>query len=359
MGKTFAGLGRHEVADTLLHQALAEYTRLYGSGDVRTAAVLGDIGNNFRQDRAYRDADSLLHQEWRVRAAAGPIPDSVLADMMAALSATRREAGDIDSSLALAERAVAIRRQGGDTGAALTGALGALAFALRGANRLDSAEVVYRLVLERQQRVPNPNAVKLATTHNNLGYLYRVRNDLPAAEQSYREALRLANAALGEGHNLTQTVMTNLLAALAAEGKDDDVERLSRQRIAAAERQWPDGSWRVGQLHLALGRFFLTRARPADAVAPLRAGLASYRSFLGPTHAWTAVAQADLGLALSQAGRKGESGRLLDQAYRIIDDLPGDPNPEMQGILRRLITALERGGDTSQAEHFRRLLPAS
>ncbi len=176
IGRTFTGLGQFDVADTLLRQSLAQHRELYGVADSRSLEVLRALGDNSRDTRDMRTADSIYSEELRFRTGAGPVSDTVLVSLLGMLSSTRLDLGDVDSSLVLVTRAVRMLQSVGDTsGFRYTGALGHLARALRGAKRLDSAEIVYREIIRRMALESAPNLVELATTHNNLGYLLRTR----------------------------------------------------------------------------------------------------------------------------------------------------------------------------------------
>ncbi len=357
MGRSFMGLGHYETADTLLRESLVLSGDLTGPASAASLDLVHAIGLNHRMSRGFRTADSVLHEELRLRRAAGPVSDSVLAELLGLLSNTRREMGDIDSAVVLAEVAVDMQHAAGDTvGERFTDALGMLAYVLRGANRLDSAERVYRTVLRRQQQAPVRDLNGLAVTYNNLGYLFMTRGDLAEAESSYREAGRLAAQALGDSHPTTIMYGNNLAAVLELEGKLDEVEALAREAIAASEREWPKGHWRIGSAYAALGRFLLRQGKAAEAVAPLQNGAQWYERTLGPRHTWTLVAAAQLGAALMLAGETAKGGDLLDRAVSALHQHPVALDADGRLYLGRTAGLLAGSGYTRRAEAVRQLL---
>jgi len=358
IGRTFTGLGRYETADTLLRQSLRLLGDLEGPSGPRNVRVIEAVGANYRARREFAAADSVFHEVLRLRTGAGRIADTVLAELFGVLSHTRRELGDLDSAITLADRAVASRQAAGDTvGERFVATLGFLATVLRGANQLDSAETVYREVLRRQEEADPPNPNALAVTHNNLGYLLRTRGDFAGAERSYREALRLVRERLGEGHPTTVLLNNNLAGVLESQGKLEEVIQIGRAQIAAAEREWPEGHWRVGGAYSALGRFLLRNRREQEALAPLETGVRSYQATLGPRHAWTAVAAVHLGTAQLLTGRRTQGGALFERSLAVLRQQTAPLDVDAGSQLTRAAALLEANGEAARAEQLRRLLP--
>jgi tetratricopeptide (TPR) repeat protein len=357
MGRTFTGLGRFETADTLLRASLQLLVAHQGRNDERALTVGNLIGFNHRQSRNFVAADSVYHEVLRLRAMGPPAPDSVLAGLYTALSASRRELGDVDSSLALATRAVTLRRTARDsTSEEYLQALGGLAFALRGAERLDSAEVVYRDVL-RGQEAANMGATDRALTLNNLGFLLRTRGDYAGAESSYRAAQDLLDEALGEGHATTMIVTNNLAAVLELAGKIDETVRLGQVRIEAVEREWPDGHWRVGNAHAALGRLLMRHGRMAQAEAPLRAAEQSYAATLGAQAVETVLVRLHLGVVFLASDRVPEGRTLFERSWSAIRRMRGASDADSRRQVEQLHAILLSLGDSARADRVRRFLP--
>ena len=356
-GRAFTGLGRYDRADSLLARSLQLERRLHGPDHPRVADVLRFLGNNFRSRRDFAAADRMYQEELRIRAAIGPVNDTATVLALESLSITRRDLGDVDSAVALIHRAVQIRRSAGDTTSPeYVEALGKLGYVLRAAGALDSAERTYREVLRRTIARVGPDDNSLAAAYNNLGFLLRTRGNYAGAEREYREAVRIATKTLGEGHPTSLMLSSNLAGALILAGRFDEVEGMLRQHVPAARDQWPDGHRRVGSAHEALGRFLLRRSRPADAIAALRAAIASYTATIGADHAWTATARTWYGTALLLTGRGAEADRELASAHDILRAGRANLDGNTRFRVGQAAEVLDNHGHPARAAHLRKLL---
>jgi serine/threonine-protein kinase len=355
MGRTFTGLARFETADTLLRESLEIRQRLQAADPSSMVASLQALAENFSDQREYRPADSLLHEIVRLRAATEP--DAGFANLLDFLGEVRRDLGDTDSALVLVNSALMLRRSLGDTaGGRYIGTLARLAYALRSAQQFDSAEVLYREVIRRQELVATPDKFALALNYNNLGYLLRVREDFRGAEQSYRSALRLATEILEPGHATSLLVRQNLASVLELAGEIDEAFSVARDQIAAVQAEWPEGHWRVGVAHLSLGRGLMRHGRPAEALPALEAGVRSYVRTIGEKHDWTQVARADLSAGLLLAGRRAEGRTGLAQAVVALRPRRAELDSDSRFSLGRLATVLEQAGHGEAAVPIRALL---
>jgi serine/threonine-protein kinase len=356
IGTAFTGLGRFERADSMLTVALSLQRRLHGDDHTRAADVLNAIGANHSLSRDFRAADQAHHEEFRIRTAGGLVSDTSRARMFERMSLTRRELDDPDSALGLIRQAVALRRSAGDTAsAAYLGALGRLALVLRAAGALDSAEAIYREVLDRTTAREGPDGLGLAALHNNLGFLLRTRGDHAGAVAEYREAVRIAHQMLGAGHPTSLMLSANMAGALDLLGKDDEVEAILRGRIAAAERAWP-GGWRVGSAQSSYGVFLVRRGRYAEALGPLAAAVDSYRKALGEDHPWTAMERAWYGVALFLTGRPADGDRWLLASRTVLRSQRSDLDGDTRFNLGRAADLLQSLGHQARAESLREIL---
>ena len=357
IGRAFTGLGRYSRADTLLAESLRLERELRGPDDLRVADVLRARGSNFRISRNFRAADEVLHEELRTRLANGPVRDTVLAGVLENLASTRRDIADVDSAVSLIRRAVALRRASGDTvSASYANALLTLAFVLRAAGSLDSAETIYREAIQRRIARLGPDDYTLASPYNNLGFLLRTRGDFAAAEAEYRHAVRIVHRVLGAGHPTSLMLTSNLASALEFQEKFDEVESIGRERIAAAEQQWPEGHWRVGAAYQAQGQFLLRMDRAAEAVDPLRRAAGSYTASLGPDHTWTVMARVWQGVALLLLGETRQAEALMAPALDRLTSRRASLDEQVRFSAGRAADLLDSRGHDAQASRLRALL---
>jgi tetratricopeptide (TPR) repeat protein len=226
---------------------------------------------------------------------------------------------------------------------------------LRGVQQLDSAESIYRLVIRRLENDSSTIRQSLAAQYNNLGYVLRLKEDYSGSEEAYRKALAITTDALGPGHVSTMLVRQNLASVVELGGRLDDAVALARDQVAAAEAQWPEGYWRVGDTYLALGRALVRYGRPADALPEIRAGILSFEETIGADHEWTNAARADLGGALLLSGDALRGERVLTDALRALA-IRDRLSPESRADLGRLAGVLEQDGHADLATPIRSLL---
>jgi eukaryotic-like serine/threonine-protein kinase len=345
LGSAYSGLGRYLRADTLLRESLELHRSVHGAEHAHVAEVLALLGDNAQSQRSWLAADQYLHEELRVRTAAGDLADTTLVRLLARMGTVRRDLGDGDSARVLAQRAVTRCRETADTsGPAYLAALYTLAYVLRGAGALDSAEVTYKEVLRRQVRLLGPDHLDVAGTWNNLGFLLGARDDYGGAARSYDEALRILRTQLGEAHPTALLVQSNLAAALELGERFEEAEMLRRERIGAVERQWPEGHWRVGAAHAELGRFLVRRARAGEALALLDTAVESFTATIGAAHPWTEATCVWLGVALLLTGRGNEAEALLESGTaRLREQAP------LEGDVR---TWMAQAADLLEAQGF-------
>src|SRR5690606_1761184 len=161
------------------------------------------------------------------------------------------------------------------------------------------------------------------------------------------------------GHPTMLTIRNNLAGVLELSGKLDDVVAVGREQIAAAEREWPGGHWRVGSAQLAIGRFLLRKARSGEALPYLQSGVRSYIATIGGEHTWTAAALADLGAAYLIAGRSSDGTRHLDRASALLRGRGAQLDADTRLYLTRTADVLETSGHPGRAVRIRRLMGES
>jgi serine/threonine-protein kinase len=355
MGRTYTGIGQWATADSLLRESLGLLAASDGAGSPSTASPILALADNFRVQREFRQADSLFHVA--IHLLDDGTPDQAFASLLGATAGTQRDLGSPDSAIALANRALRVHSALGDsTSQAYLTSLSLLGLALRGAQQLDSAETIYRLVIERMANDSSAMREHLAVHHNNLGYVLRLREDYSGAEVEYRKALEITTEVLGPGHLSTMLVRQNLARTLELVGRLDDAIAIAREQIAAAEARWPEGHWRVGDSYLGLGRAMVRNGRAADGVPLIEAGIRSFAETIGPNHEWTNAARADLGGALLLSGDAVRGERVLTDALSALAKLDGRLSPDARAYLGRLASVLEPGEHADLAAPIRSLL---
>jgi hypothetical protein len=120
-----------------------------------------------------------------------------------------------------------------------------------------------------------------------------------------------------------------------------------------AQRMWPDGHWRVGATHEAVGTVMLRAGRYAEAEAAYREAVASYHATIGPGNTWSAVAETNVILTMTlQGDERGPA--LFDRAIARLTGAPIDESSRTE--IGRIADRLDEIGMTDRAAALRVLL---
>lgn len=337
IGEAYHGLGRYEVADSMLQTALDLRRTHLGATHLAVGASLLSLGNVSLAAHRHHDALGYLDEAAAILDAHGISDErrvSLLRNQARGLSNT----GEADSALVLLRQAVALHEA--TTGAPPTRALLTdLAYVLRRTGAVAEAEAIYWDVLAEQQATSDDGDPALAPTLNNLAYLLTHHHqDHTAAEPLYRHVLAIYEKALGAGH--PQTLMTrgnNLYASLRYQQKYEEADALLREQLAAVRAHYDAGHWREGSALVQLGTLRLDRGRVDTAVGLLDEATRLYEGALGPDHAWTAGARAALGYALAREGTLARAEQQLYQALEALDTV--DPEATTTNVRGHRTTA--------------------
>jgi serine/threonine-protein kinase len=195
----------------------------------------------------------------------------------------------------------------------LLGIKGAQAALFRQLEMPDSAELLYRSLIEGYEALGEEGERDVGVVLNNLGYLMRVQDRMDEAEAWYRLSLD------GYEHTRapaeTMLLHSNLALVLQEQGNVDEMEDVLRKAVDYAESHWPPEHWRVGAAHNALGQGLLMAGRPERAEGHVSKALEIYEAALGPEHSWTARARGHMGITYRRLGRNEEALVYLEQSY--------------------------------------------
>jgi tetratricopeptide (TPR) repeat protein len=111
-----------------------------------------------------------------------------------------------------------------------------LALSLQSKGDLAGAEPLFRQALAIAEKALGPNHPDTAGSLNNLAGLLESQGDSAGAEPLYRRALAIAEKALGPDHPHTAASLDNLAGLLEAKGDYAGAEPLYRRALAIAEK---------------------------------------------------------------------------------------------------------------------------
>ncbi len=350
--ETFAGtyrtLGEYALAAGLMEEALALRVEHDGPGSmavVQTENLLASIySENGELDRALPLFRSSL-EGLRPLVAEDSMSIGVAANDLGIL--LWKQGRPAEAEPLLREALEVFRGEYGDEHGFTAVALGNHARALRDTGRYDEAVAQVREALDVKLRLLGPDDASVANTHGQLGMLQLENLEQPdAAEASFREALAIRRAQLGEDHPYVAVSLHELARALHAQGADEEAEALFREALALRRAELPSEHPHTAMSLAGLGGFLVDAGRLDEAAPMLRESLAMRVSLLGDAHHDTAESRSLLGLCLvrraTDAGddtRLAEGRALMERAAAQLEESLGAGDPRTRRARARLASA--------------------
>lgn len=221
--------------------------------------------------------------------------------------------GKVNEALALAERALAIRRRlFGEEHVLTATSLNNLASLWNAQGKSAESVALHHKVLAVRLKWLGRDHPDTATSYNNIAYGLENQGNYAESESFHRQALAIRRKVLGEEHPDTATSCSNLIVCLYALSKYGEAEQLGRQALAVR------------------------------------------RNVLGEEHADTAVSYNNLATCLDALGKQKESEPLHRQALVIRRKISGEWHAETANICSNLAVNLTAQARHAEAEAFHR-----
>jgi CHAT domain-containing protein/tetratricopeptide (TPR) repeat protein len=237
-----------------------------------------------------------------------------LYDEVTALAQAGRHAEAAAIAQRLTERA---RTEAGEGSVAYARGISWQAYLLQARGRFDQAEKLFDAALAIYQLRLPPGHPDIATTVNNLGFIYQITDRLDRAEVVYKQALAMREAAKPPAELQVAESLNNLAQAYKRQGRAAEAVPLLLRALALRTAGLPPTHLMIAQSLLNLGSAFELLGR-FDAAEPLyRKVLDLRRAGLGPEHAEVAAAIGKIGEILFKLGRHAEAEPLLKQAIEV------------------------------------------
>lgn len=333
MGETYQSLGDGEAARPLLEEAVELRRAALGDIHPKTGEALLALAELRRREGRLAQAESLA-----LSALAGSNEASHVAGHATALDLL----GFIYTGmgrLAEAERTflteVEVLERGGlgdsvEMGSALIN----LAAVFRREGQVEQAEILLRRALEHRRRNLGPEHPLTAVVLARLGALLAEHLGRPVeAEESFRQALAIQTAVLGEDHPARAETLVGLASLHAHLGRDDRAEDYYREilRILSVGLGPEHPNTLEGMEGLAghLGK--TGRLQEADSL--FRMAVATRRRTLGPEHPTLAGSLVGWGRVLLESGRMEEAESAFLEALAIREGVFGPDHPLAAWVL--------------------------
>jgi serine/threonine-protein kinase len=229
-------VGRFEIAEPLLGEALERLRRSGTRGTQEYASALTDIGYAWQVQGKSDLAEQLL-TEALTEFEKLPEPPSGMGAALTNLGYMRVSDADLDSAEVLFRRAVEVRRRfGAEEEAALAISLEALAGALMRQGALEAADSAVTEALAIRRAILPEGHYLIAGSIATRGGILRRQGRPADAEPFHREALAMRIASFGEDHFIVAYSRNDLAITLQEQGREAEAEALFREAWLGYDR---------------------------------------------------------------------------------------------------------------------------
>ena len=116
-----------------------------------------------------------------------------------------------------------------------------------------------------QRRVVGPSHAEIAAALNNLASMQQRQGLLADAEATYREAITIADTALGREHQIAAWLTANLGVVLTRQRRFQEAEALYVSALSRLRARLPEEHSMVRRVRLRMADLFEASGRPARA----------------------------------------------------------------------------------------------
>jgi tetratricopeptide (TPR) repeat protein len=208
------------------------------------------------------------------------------------------------------------------------------------------------------RRRASPEAkIEIAKTLDFLGGVLREQGELDAAEQAYRDALRLRVELLGPKHSEVARTLNGLASVLRAEGRFRDADSVSREAVAIDEAGPSRNPVEIAESLDGLAQAVEERGDFSAAAGLFRRVLTFRQQALGETHPEVARSIVRLAGAVGRTEQKAQADSLFRRGLEIERRTLGNDHPDVAADETEHARLLHsRGGDGEAESLYRHAL---
>jgi CHAT domain-containing protein/tetratricopeptide (TPR) repeat protein len=220
----------------------------------------------------------------------------------------------------------------------------------------EAAELAKRALALREAALPAGHP-DIATSLNDLAFLYHVLGRLAEAEPLYQRALALREAALPAGHPDIAQSLHNLAGLYQAQGRLTEAEPLHLWALAIREAALPAGDPDIAQSLNILAFLYNVLGRLAEAEPLFKRALALYEAALPAGHPDIALSLNNLAVLYQTQGRLAEAEPLFKRALALTEEALPAGHPDIAQSVNNLAAIYQAQGRLAEAEPlFKRAL---
>ncbi len=304
--------------------------------------------NQARAVRSTGDFDRAIELFDQMRAAVAPFPRQAMT-IDFELTLTLLQKGSVERARPLALQTVAAMRRFYGEGHPLVGQAMLLegdAY-LRGNENLKAVET-FTEASRLLERALGPEHRTTLEARVNIGVALEAAGDAARAAAHYEEVRPIIVRVLGADSQHGMFITTQLASAYTKLGRLDEALPLARDVVATSERRFGPDHPVTAQAHATLGTLLYQRRELDAAIVELRTALAVQKQRLGDEHRETAATELNLAVALVDAGQPTPAIPLLRAARPIMEREQADSYLAILELT--LARALwDTGGDRAEA----------
>jgi tetratricopeptide (TPR) repeat protein len=202
--------------------------------------------------------------------------------------------------------------------------------------KLTEAEAVLSHALPIIQGAFGPESPKTATALNQLGLVEDLLDRLPRAAEHYEQAIRIYRNQADSHRALVTVVSVNLIAVLVDLRDFPKAEKLGREALDLAIRDWGAAHPFTARAYHALGTVYQSEGKVDEAREMYEKALQNWDKFPGSGKLDTATAQASLASIYASRGYFAKAENLLAKAIATRESVMGPNDPELPHVLNNL-----------------------
>jgi eukaryotic-like serine/threonine-protein kinase len=318
LGRIYMNIGLFDQSRVLLEQATE--TRKQLDDPVALARSYNYLGNMHGLSRSFRLAAENYKNGFRLMENEESVDEELFINLLTGYATSLREAGSPDSAAIFMDKAYTLGSTVyEESDRRMVRLKSEYAFILRGLDRLDEAEAIYREVLSAITVPEVTDTLTAASTMNNLAYLLRLRERYDEAADFYKTSLALHEGIYGNTHPRTIMINSNLAAVYSLSGAYNTADSLLQVSLERNRQGQPENHWRIGSSNAALGRFYHSIGRYDEADSMFVMAHNIYVIALGEDHEWTTGILNERARALAELKRTSEIKPLLTRVIRLTE----------------------------------------
>ena len=232
----------------------------------------------------------------------------------------------------------------------LATSLNNLAFLYHAQGNYAAAEPPYKRSLAIREKVLGPEHPEVATSLNNLAGLYHAQGNYAEAEPLYKRSLAIREKVLGPEHPDVATSLNNLAGLYQAQANYAEAEPLYKRSLAIRETVLGPEHPNVAASLNNLARLYQAQANYAAAEPLYKRSLAIQEKVLGPEHPDVATSLNNLARLYQAQANYAEAEPLLKRSLAIREKVLGLEHPDVATSLNNLAGLHHTQGNYVEAE---------